>query len=394
MGSTDDKSKQPAKKPSGKKGEKTRVAFRRNRSKPPRVTDVTRLAREAEDNEIDTDSVENVTAKGAMSRRRTVIIPAEGAEQTDLHRGVVVAMRGLFAEVDDGERVRLCTVRRILRTRLIKDRHPVTVGDRVRFRVEASGDAADAEGVIEVVEPRHGQLRRVAGRRVHVMVANVDQAIIVNSAGAPAPKAHLIDRYIVASQAGDITPIVCMNKIDLDEDGSARAMLDRYAGLGYRVLCTSATDGVGMDELRDVLKDKSSVVAGQSGVGKSSLLNAVQPGLKLTIGDVVEHTTKGRHTTTTACLIRLEFGGFVVDTPGVKSFDLSAVPRNEYEAHFVEFVPFVADCKFPDCTHRHEIGCAVKQAVADENIHPDRYDSYVRLFEEPTDPAWKHRDLE
>jgi len=376
------------------RGRKVRVAFRRNRSKPPRVTDHTRQARESEDNEIDGDRVENVTAKGGLSRRRTVIIRDDDAGDTDLRRGTVVAMRGLFAEVDDGFRVYSCTARRVLRTRLIKERHPVTIGDHVRFRLEMSAAGAAKEGVIEAVDPRRGQLRRLAGRRVQTIVANVDQAIIVSAAGEPAPKAHLIDRYIVAAHAGDITPIVCMNKIDLDRDGSAAEMLERYADLGYRVLRTSAVSGAGIEELRSVLKGNSSVVAGQSGVGKSSMLNAVQPGLALKVGDVVERTTKGRHTTTTAGLIRLEFGGFVVDTPGIKSFDLSTVPRNEYEALFVEFVPFVADCKFADCTHIHETGCAVMEAVESGRIHPERYESYVRLFQEPTEPQWKRRGVE
>lgn len=377
-----------------KGGKKVRVAFRRNRNKPPRVTDVTRQARESGDNELDGDRVQNVTAKGELSRRRTVIVRGDDAEAPGLLRGTVVAMRGLYAQVDDGASEYLCTVRRVLRTRLIKGRHPVAVGDHVRFRLETSAEGVVQQGAIEAVEPRRGELRRLAGRRIQTIVANVDQAIIVSAAGEPAPKAHLIDRYIVAALAGDITPIVCMNKVDLDSDGSAAAMLDRYAALGYRVLRTSTVGGEGIQRLRDTLRGQSSVITGQSGVGKSSLLNAVQPGLALKVGGMVEQTMKGRHTTTTAGLIRLEIGGFVVDTPGIKSFDLSTVPRNEYEALFVEFVPFVADCKFPDCTHIHETGCAVKGAVEAGRIHAERYDSYVRLFQEPTEPEWKHRDMQ
>jgi ribosome biogenesis GTPase len=296
----------------------------------------------------------------------------------------VVAVRGLYADVDDGKNVRPCTVRRVLRTRLIEERHPVTVGDRVRFRVESEDEGVAREGVIEAVESRGGQLRRYAGRRVHTIVANVDQAIIVSSADEPPPKPHLIDRYIVAALAGDITPIICMNKADLDSDKSARKLLDRYAELDCVTLYTSAVNGDGIESLRDVLRDNASVIAGQSGVGKSSLLNAVQPGLRLRIGDIVEQTSKGRHTTSTASLIRLEIGGFVVDTPGVRSFDLATVARHELEAYFVEFVEHVPDCKFPDCTHTHEEECAVKLAVERGEIHIERYESYVRLFEEPS----------
>lgn len=368
----------------GGNGKKVRVPFRRNRSVRRRKTDWTQDAREAEDHEVDADRSESVVAKGRLSRRRTITVHGdEDHVREGLRRGTVLAMRGLFAEVDDGERVCPCTVRRLLRTRLIQERHPVTVGDHVWFRVESGGDEATPEGVIEAVDPRRGQLRRRAGRRIHTMVANVDQAIIVSSVDQPPPKPNLIDRYIVAALAGDVTPVICLNKIDLDPDGASRQLLDRYTRLGYTTLLTSAVDGHGIDALAEVLKDKASVIAGQSGVGKSSLLNVLQPGLQLKTGGIVEQTRKGRHTTSTATLIRLDIGGYVVDTPGVRSFDQSLVARNEFEMYFVEFLEHIPNCKFPDCTHTHEDDCAVKQAVERGEIHPERYESYVRLFEEP-----------
>ncbi len=385
----------PPDKRNAKGGKKVRVPFRRNRSKRARVSDWTQKARDAEDNEVDADTEESVSGKGDLSRGRTVIVPdGETTSASDLKAGVVVAVRGLYADVDDGTHLYSCTIRRVLRTRLIDERHPVTVGDHIRFQAEtprlATGDDPSTsspltEGVIEEVRPRRGQLRRKVGKRIHTIAANIDQAIIVGSAGEPAPKPHLIDRYIVAAHAGEITPIVCMNKIDLDTDSSAQAILDRYDRLGYATLCTSAVRGDGLDTLRSLLADKSSVIAGQSGVGKSSLLNSIQPGLQLRTGDIVEHTSKGRHTTVTARLLRLDVGGYVVDTPGVKSFDLSAVGRHELEMHFIEFVEHVTHCRFADCTHIHEDSCAVQQAVEDGAIHVDRYESYVRLFEEPTD---------
>lgn len=370
-------------KPEGRKGRKVRVALRRNRQKPGRVKDWTRKAREGVDHEFDTSAGESVVAKGDLSRHRTVIVPDGEVPACSALRGVVVALRGLFADVDDGRRMWQCTVRRLLRTRVIDERHPVTVGDHVTFAPEAPDDPRCETGAIEAVAPRRGQLRRRAGRRVQTIVANVDQVVIVSSAAQPGPKPQLIDRYIVSALAGEIAPVVCMNKIDLAEDESAAELLARYESLGYRTVRTSTITGVGIEQLRALLKDSASVIVGQSGVGKSSLLNAVQPGLALTVGGIAAHNEKGRHTTTTAHLIRLDVGGYVVDTPGIRSFDLSLIPRSEFEMYFVEFVPFVQHCHFPDCTHTHETDCAVKAAVEAGAIHPDRYESYLHLFLEP-----------
>lgn len=369
-----------------RKGSKIRVAFRRNRSRPARKKNWTEQVRDAGASELDTVGRELIAAKGELSRHRTIKVASEeDPADENLRAGVVLAMRGLYAEVDDGVCVRRCTIRRVLRTRLIDDRHPVAVGDRVRFRIDSKLGGVAQEGVIESVEPRRSQLRRRVGRRIHTIGANVDNAIIVTSAGEPAPKPHLIDRYIVASLSGELSPVICMNKIDLDASGSSAALLERYERLGYTTLRTSAVTGVGMDDLRGVLKDRVSLLTGQSGVGKSSLLNAVQPTLALRVADVSVHTSKGRHTTSTARLIRLDIGGYVVDTPGIRTLDLSIVPRNEFEEHFVEFREHVTHCKFPDCTHTHEAACAVKAAVERGDIHPGRYESYVRLFTDQPD---------
>jgi ribosome biogenesis GTPase len=364
-----------------KSGRKVRVAFRRNRARPARIKDWTRqLAENGE--EPDTPSSESVVAKGDLSRHRTVIEPDPGSAPPETTEGIVIAVRGLVAEVDDGRRVWPCTLRRVLRTRLTSTHHPVAVGDHVGFTPGPEKEGVVREGVIEWVGPRRGELKRRVGRRDRTVVANVDQVIIVSSADTPSPKPHLIDRYLVATLAGQMQPVVCMNKMDLDNEGHGVRIAALYESLNYETLRTSATHGIGIDRLIEVLRDKASVVAGQSGVGKSALLNAVQPGLRLKVGDVIEQTTKGRHTTTTARLLPLDFGGYVVDTPGVKAFDISPVPLAEIEMHFVEFVDRLAHCKFPDCTHVHEPECAIRQALEAGEIHPSRYESYVRMFEE------------
>lgn len=368
----------------GKK--KQRVAFRYNRAKPARKKDWTRQFREQDEDQDETVAEERVKAKGDLSRKRT-IIETDGDPLINLAEnqrvGTAIAVRGQIAEVDDGCRIWPCTVRRILRTRLIEQRHPVAVGDQVIFTITADKEGVEREGVIERVAPRHGTLSRRYGDRVHTIVANVDQVIIVASANYPPIKPHLIDRYIVSALAGDLEPIVCVNKIDLDDTGEGAEAVTLYRSIGHQVLATSALTGQGLDELRGVMKDNESVLAGQSGVGKSSLLNVLQPSLNLTVGEMSQATAKGRHTTSTARLLRMDFGGYVVDTPGVRSFELAQIPANELEVYFVEFADRVADCKFPNCTHIHENGCAIQKAVADGQIDEDRYESYVRMFTDP-----------
>lgn len=368
---------------SGKK-RKVRVDFKRNRSAPPRDKSWTRQAKLGDDEDVDARQHEAMATKGELTRRRTIIVDEnDGLAKSNLPLGTVVAVRGLYADVDDGQHIWSCTIRRILRTRRIKERHPITVGDHVRFLLSPSAKGVRREGVIEAVEPRRGELRRMVRRRIQTIVANVDQAIIVSSAAEPYPKPHLIDRYIVAALKGDIVPVICMNKVDLDPQRKFESILHRYDGLDYTFIETSAADGTGIEALRDALRGKASVIAGQSGVGKSSLLNALEPGLNLRVAEVARVTAKGRHTTTTAKLLRLSFGGYVVDTPGIKSFELTTIDRNEFEAFFEDFLAYIPNCKFADCTHTHEICCAVKEAVEAGAIHPDRYESYVRLFEEP-----------
>jgi len=240
------------------------------------------------------------------------------------------------------------------------------------------------EGVIEQVEPRRTSLTRCDGRRTHMIAANVDQVLIVASIREPMIKPHLIDRYLVAAHAGQLDAVICVNKVDLDAEAEAGAILDRYRRVGYRALGTSALTGEGVEQLRSWLSAKVTLLAGQSGVGKSSLLNAVQPGLDLQTARVSTTTDKGRHTTTTAAWIKLACGAAVIDTPGIRALDVAMVPINELETHFVEFVDRVSDCKYPDCVHIHEdeADCAIKSAVASSEIDPSRYDSYVELFYE------------
>ena len=395
------------------KKKKVRVELRKNREKPPRENDITRDFAEGDGRADDAHSGERVRAKGSLSRYRTVVqtdadagtgMPAADAGTV---RGRVLRVHGLASvvETDDG-RVFRCAVRRLLKSLATDERSVVTTGDVVWIlptgtgargegsgaREEGSGSfpsslapdpsplAADAEGVIERVEPRHGVLTRASRRREHVLVANVDQVAVVVSLVQPDLKPHLIDRYLAVAQQGGLNPVLCLNKSDLADAAELQPLVGLYAQLGVPVFLCSARTGFGIDRLRAQLRGRSTVFSGQSGVGKSSLLNAIQPDLALAVKSVSEVNQKGRHTTTYSQLIKLAFGGWVVDTPGVRQLQLWQARPEEMEGFFPEFRPFVPLCAFPDCTHTHETGCAVKDAVARRYITSRRYHSYLGLF--------------
>jgi ribosome biogenesis GTPase len=398
-----------------RKKRKLRADFRKNREV------------RARDKRIDRDSVrsidsphgERVSGKGSISRKRTVagaefieddagthVLPEVDREKCRLGR--VLRVQGLVSIVrDESGAIFHCATRRVLKTLATDQRHVVATGDVVWFlpegadpAVRESPDPAPAvrgspdpahtaarsgdrpqrrEGIIERVELRHGVVSRTSRGRQHVIVANVDQLIIVTSAAEPRLKPNLIDRLLVTAEKGGIRPIICINKIDLVEPAHLLPLVGVYAQLGYEVLLVSATTGIGIDRLRDWLAGEESVVTGQSGVGKSSLLNAVEPDLDLRVQEVSVETQKGRHTTTTAVLVPLSFGGYVVDTPGIRQFQLWDVIPEEVAGFFRELRPYVSRCRFPDCTHTHEDNCAVKDAVADGWIDTRRYESYVQI---------------
>ena len=387
------------------KKKKVRVELRKNREKPPRENDLTRDFAAGDGRADDAQSGERVRAKGNLSRYRTVVQDeaADGSTMPSVDegacvRGRVLRVHGLASvvETDDG-RVFRCAVRRLLKSLATDERSVVTTGDVVWIRavgagawIPDSGFGAEApssapnaalEGVIERVEPRHGVLTRASRRREHVLVANVDQLVIVMSLVEPDLKPHLIDRYLAASQQGELKPVLCLNKADLLPDPTdLQPLIGLYAQLGIPVFLVSARTGLGIDRLREQLRGRSTVFSGQSGVGKSSLLNAVQPDLALAVKSVSEVNQKGRHTTTYSQLIKLDFGGWVVDTPGVRQLQLWDARPEEMEGYFPEFRPFVPLCGFPDCTHTHEDGCAVKDAVADGRLDERRYESYCHML--------------
>lgn len=265
-------------------------------------------------------------------------------------------------------------------------------------------DLGDGTGEIESVAERKRALIRSAppsgGRAARVsenmykqiIIANPDQAVFVFSISEPEPSPRMLDRFLVMAEDAEIPSVICINKIDIAIELGfpeyPRELFGLYSEIGYPVIYTSAATGEGVDGLRDLLLGKISVLAGPSGVGKSSLLNTIQPGLGLAITNVSQATGRGKHTTRVRELIPLDGGGYVADTPGLRTMALWDIEPEELDAYFREIAPLVADCAFSDCSHTNEPGCAVLEAVDRGLIHPERYDSYLRLRDEASEKPW------
>jgi ribosome biogenesis GTPase len=250
------------------------------------------------------------------------------------------------------------------------------IGDRVKLSLFEDGSAS-----IEEILPRQRALsRRAPGQETEqILVANPDQAVFVFACADPDPNFRMLDRMLVGAERETIPAVICANKLDLVQPRSAREEFGVYERIGYPVIYTSAISGKGVEDLRRALSGKLSVLAGPSGVGKSSLLNKLQPGLGLRTEAVSEATGKGTHTTVTRELLPLAAGGYVADTPGLKAFALWDIEPDELDAYFRELAPLVEDCEFSDCTHEHEPGCAVRAAVEAGKIDINRYESYLRM---------------
>jgi ribosome biogenesis GTPase len=342
--------------------------------------------------ELDIPQSERVMPSGERERRRANLALAESkggdedtfeerspAEEAEGQRGIVVEVSSGLCRVDLDGRSLICSVRGSLSAEETGYTNVVAVGDEVIVSENGLG-----QGVVEMVLPRRNVLARPDVFHDHlqqVIAANIDQLLIVASWRDPVIWLELIDRYLIAAERYGLMPIICVNKIDLAEDmATCRATLQPYLDLGYRVLFTCALTGEGVDELRRILCGQTTVLTGLSGVGKSSLLSAVQPGLQLRTGEVSEYSGQGRHTTAQVISHRLEIGGFVVDTPGIREFGLSSLKQSELARFYPEIVAVAGGCRFDDCAHIHEPGCAVKAAVQQGRVSASRYHNYKKLY--------------
>lgn len=303
---------------------------------------------------------------------------------TDQMEGLVIRAQSGFYVVRADDREIICRVRGRLKQGEIEG-DILAIGDRVTF-----SENEDGTGVIDKVHERKAMFARtrtgIKRDFRQIILANPDQIVAVFACAEPEPHSRMLDRFLVVAEKQDIDAVIVANKVDLVTHSKAEKLFGLYEELGYPVFYTSARTGQGVESLRIALKDKISALVGPSGVGKSSLLNAIQPELGLHVREVSEATSKGMHTTHVRQLFPLEEGGYVADTPGIRSLALWDTEPEELDAYFVEMRHLVSECQFNDCTHTHEPGCAVRAAVEAGEIAPERYHSYLRLrFGEETD---------
>ena len=292
--------------------------------------------------------------------------------------GTVVRRTKSFYFVDVGEtEPRLCRIRgSLFKGRSFQNR--IAVGDEVEIDLTAAEDA----GWILRLLPRRTKLSRRprVGEPEQVLVSNADTLLIVASLKNPPFREGLVDRFLVAGSCGGLKPVLILSKADLVSSQEIIPIINLYSSLNCTVLVTSVPESKGLDSLREIMRNHTSVLSGHSGVGKSSLIDALYPDWGIRIGQVSEKSGKGRHTTIIAEMFRLPQGGFIVDTPGIRSLE-PLVTQEELDSHFADFTPFLGQCKFKGCTHRHEPQCLIKEAVAAEKITEQRYKSYCSIFD-------------
>ena len=299
-----------------------------------------------------------------------------------MQKGRVIQSTGSWYLVDTGEEIVESRLPGRFRLDEKEVTNPVTVGDHVEISVNVDGT-----GNIEHIDTRENYITRQAthGKRgEQILVSNLDQACVVQAIKKPRLKEGFIDRFLVTCEAYEVKPVIIINKMDLAKQGGkefAQELKELYTGLGYMVLLTSIEDSDSLEALKELLKDKTSAFIGPSGVGKTSLINAVDPSYTLKTGETSDFSNKGKHTTTFAQLIPLSFGGYIADTPGIREFGLVNIEPWELSLFFPEMLEPREHCKFHNCTHNHEPKCGVAEAFENGDIAASRYQSYLNMLD-------------
>ena len=316
-------------------------------------------------------------------QKRSAVYNTKKNESSSALKGRVLSIKGQETIVDSNGKIYFCVLRGLLKRNRVRLKNLLTVGDIVLFE-----PSCEDEGAIEHVEKRYSTLSRaenLSRNQEQIIASNIDIVLITSSIDSPPFKPNIIDRYIIATKKGNMTPIIVINKIDLiqksppEEITLYKEFLSTFAKTDISVISVSSKTGDGIEQLNNIIKNKASVFAGQSGVGKSSLINAIT-GLELETGNIVAKTKKGKHTTSTTNLIPLKCGGWCIDTPGIKSFGVWQLEKEEIAQYFPDIYHYGKKCKFPDCTHFHEPECSVQDALEKGLIPKFRFDSYEALF--------------
>jgi ribosome biogenesis GTPase len=296
--------------------------------------------------------------------------------------GVVIRSTGSACNVLTKEgKIVECRLKGNFRIQGIRSTNPLAVGDNVSFIIRDGDDV----GLIDKIEPRHNYIIRKAtklSKHSHIIAANIDQAIVMVTLTSPRTSTGFIDRFLVTAEAYHIPAALIFNKIDNifgEEITRLNRLIALYESLGYKCYKTSALQNIGIEDVKNLLKDKVSLLSGHSGVGKTALINAVQPGLMRKVGEISGYHQKGKHTTTFAEMLPLNFGGYIIDTPGIKEFGLVNFDKSEIAERFPEMRNLMHQCQFNNCTHIHEPGCAVKLALSKGLIDESRYRNYISI---------------
>ena len=297
-------------------------------------------------------------------------------------KGVVLKSTGSWYQVRSFESGELfnCRIKGKFRVAGIKSTNPIAVGDVVHFHLE---DYQEGQGIISAIQDRKNYIVRKSvnlSKQVHIIASNMDQALLVTTLAQPMTSTGFMDRFLSTAEAYSIPTIIVFNKIDLYDEEEMMELEYReavYSAIGYKVLKTSAMQGIGVEKLKEKLKDKTTLLSGHSGVGKSTLVNAVEPNLDLRTGTVSLSHRKGQHTTTFAEMHPLRIGGDVIDTPGIKGFGMVNMKKEEISHFFPEIFALSEQCRFHNCMHLNEPQCAVKSALEENKMAPTRYESYL-----------------